>query len=200
MKARMWNLVGVLTAATVLGMQAFALAVPEGVEASEKPDLMKIDLGAVIVTVVIFVLLLVILGKYAWKPILAGLKSREEAIRESIEAAAKAKADAEKMAKELEAKMAEVQRQSAQQLTQAKADAGKLAESIRQQAEAESVAIKERTLREIDAAKGEALAAINTHAAELGIAVARKILQRNVTADDQQRLVDESLAEMAKKN
>ena len=40
----------------------------------------------------------------------------------------------------------------------------------------------------------------NAHAAELGTSIARKILQRNVTADDQQSLVDESLAEMAKKN
>jgi F-type H+-transporting ATPase subunit b len=85
-------------------------------------------------------------------------------------------------------------------LAQAKLDAVKVADTIRAQAEAESTALKDRTVREIDAAKQQALSEINIHAAALGTAVARKILQRDVTADDQQRLVDESLAELAKKN
>jgi F-type H+-transporting ATPase subunit b len=96
--------------------------------------------------------------------------------------------------------MADVQREASQALAQAKADAVKLADTIRAQAEAESAALKDRTLREIDAAKQQALTEINTHAADLGTAVARKILQRDVTVNDQQRLVDESLAELAKKN
>ena len=87
-----------------------------------------------------------------------------------------------------------------QQLNQAKADALKVADTIRAQAESESAALKDRTLREIEAAKLQAVSEINTHAAELGTAVARKILQRSVTVDDQQRLVDESLAELAKNN
>jgi F-type H+-transporting ATPase subunit b len=157
-------------------------------------------MGTLLVTVVIFVCLFLVLRKTAWKPIMDGLKSREQAIRDSIEAAKRAKEEAEKTMRELEARMAEAQRQSAQQLQQAKADALKVAESIRAQAEAEATALKDRTLRDIDAAKQQAVAEINTHAAELGTAVARKILKRNVTVEDQQRLVDESLAELAKSN
>ena len=160
----------------------------------------ELDVGTLLVTIVIFVCLFIVLRATAWKPILTGLKAREGAIRDSIEAAAKAKADAEKTTKDLEAKMAEFQRQASQQLQQAKADAQKVADTIRQQAEAESAALKDRTLREIDGAKQQALSEINTYAAELGTAVARKILQRNVNSDDQQRLVDESLAELARKN
>jgi F-type H+-transporting ATPase subunit b len=160
----------------------------------------ELSLGTFITTILIFVCLFLILKQTAWKPIQSGLKNREEAIRDSIEAARKAKEEAERTTRELEAKMAEVQRQSATQLQQAKADALKIAETIRTQAEAESAALKDRTLREIDAAKQQAVSEINTHAAELGTAVARKILQRQVTVDDQQRLVEESLSEMARKN
>jgi F-type H+-transporting ATPase subunit b len=160
----------------------------------------ELNAGTLIVTIAIFICLFIVLSQTAWKPIMAGLKNREAAIRDSIEAAKKAKADAERTTRDLEAKMAEVQRQSALQLTQAKADAQRLADSIRTQAEAESAALKDRTLREIDAAKQQALTEINSHAAELGTAVARKILQRNVTVDDQQRLVEESLAQLAKTN
>jgi F-type H+-transporting ATPase subunit b len=160
----------------------------------------NLHLGTFLITIIIFVCLFLVLSKTAWKPILNGLKKRETAIRDSIEAAQRAKADAERTTQELEAKMQEVQRQAAQQLEQAKADALRVAESIRAQAEAESLALKDRTLREIEAAKVQAVGEINAHAAELGTAVARKILQRNVTADDQARLVEESLSELAKKN
>ncbi|MGN6370521.1 MAG: F0F1 ATP synthase subunit B [Phycisphaerae bacterium] len=160
----------------------------------------ELDMWTLLTTIAIFVVLLAVLSATAWKPILGGLKAREAAIRDSVEAAARAKADAERTTRELEEKMAEVQRQSAQQLQQAKADAQKVADTIRQQAEVESAALKDRTLREIDGAKQQALAEINAHAAMLGTAVASKILKRSVTADDQQRLVEESLAELAKKN
>ncbi|HVX84806.1 MAG TPA: F0F1 ATP synthase subunit B [Phycisphaerae bacterium] len=173
-----------------------------GAPNTEEPQggLLDPDLGTALFTVLVFVVLLIILGATAWKPILGGLKSREKAIRDSIEAAQLAKEDAERSGRELEAKMADVQRQASLALAQAKADAVKLADTIRAQAEAESAALKDRTLREIDAAKQQALTEINTHAADLGTAVARKILQRDVTVNDQQRLVDESLAELAKKN
>jgi F-type H+-transporting ATPase subunit b len=157
-------------------------------------------LGTMIVTVLIFVCLFFAVTKMAWNPILNGLRSREKAIRDSIEAAQRAKTEADKTTRELETRMAEAQRQAAQQLQQAKADAQKVADTIRTQAETESAALKDRTLREIDAAKQQALAEINSHAAELGTAVARKILQRSVTVEDQQRLVEESLAQLARKN
>jgi F-type H+-transporting ATPase subunit b len=173
-------------------------AAEEGGDAASQ--LTRLDAGAMIVTIIIFICLVLVLRATAWKPILNGLKTREQAIRYSIEAAARAKADAERTTKELEARMAEAQRQAAAQLNQAKADAQRVADTIRQQAETESAALKDRTLREIEAAKQQAVSEINSHAAELGTAVARKILQRNVTVDDQQRLVEESLSEMAKKN
>ena len=165
-----------------------------------RPGLTDINPPTVIATIAVFVCLLLVLRITAWKPIMTGLKSREQAIRDSIEAAERAKEAADRTTKDLQAKMEEVQRQAAQQLTQAKADALKMAETIRTQAEAESAALKDRTLREINAAKQQALTEINAHAATLGTTVARKILQREVNTNDQQRLVDESLAELAKRN
>jgi F-type H+-transporting ATPase subunit b len=160
----------------------------------------QLDLGTMLVTIAIFICLFVVLRATAWKPILAGLKSREDAIRESIEGAKKARADTDRITQELQAKIATVQRQALAELTQVKADAVKLGESVRAQAEAEAAALKERTLREIEAAKQQALNEINTRVVTLGTMIAGKILQRNVNADDQQRLVDESLGELAKKN
>jgi F-type H+-transporting ATPase subunit b len=169
-------------------------------EAPVNPVQEELNLGTFVVTILIFVCLFLVLRQTAWKPIQAGLRNREEAIRDSIEAARKAKEEADRTTHDLEARMAEVQRQAGVQLQQAKADALKIADTIRAQAEAESSAMKDRTLREIDAAKQQAVSEINAHAAELGTAVAGKILRRAVTAEDQQRLVEESLSEMARKN
>ena len=169
-------------------------------EAGEHGDpaakLIELNPVPFIFTILIFVVLVIVLRLTAWKPILAGLKEREESIRSSIEAAAKARADAERTTKELEAKMAEAARQGAVQLQQAKDDALKLADAIRKQAEAESVALKDRAMRDIEAAKQQALSDINGRAADLGISVARKILQRDMTVADQQKIVEESLAEL----
>lgn len=154
------------------------------------------ELGTAFFTVIIFVALVIVLRATAWSPISKGLKDRENSIRDSIEAAAKAKADAERQTRELESKIAQAQAEGAKQLAQARADAQKLAEGIRAQAESEALALKDRTLREIAAAKQQALSEINQHVADLGTAIARKILQRNVTVDDQSRLVDESLQQL----
>jgi F-type H+-transporting ATPase subunit b len=179
---------------------AVVLAATEGGGEKVNPVAEELNIGTFVVTILIFLTLFLILARTAWKPIMTGLQNREQAIRDSVEAAKQAREAADQSARDLEAKMAEVRRQAAVELAQAKADAQKIAETMRAQAEAESAAIKDRTLREINAAKQQALTEINSHAAELATAVARKILQRNINVDDQQRLVDESLTEMAKKN
>jgi F-type H+-transporting ATPase subunit b len=199
----MWhkkNVAAGMAMAAMLAMPVMAFAAEAAGAEEAKPGLTDMDVGTMIVTIVVFVSLVLVLRATAWKPIMAGLKGREMAIRDSIEAAERARTDAVRTTKELEAKMAEAQRQGAAQLAQAKADAMKVADSIRQQAEADAASLKDRTLREIEGAKQQALTEINTHVAELGVTIARKILQRNVTVDDQQRLVDESLAALASKN
>lgn len=194
---KVWLLVAVLSTMLMSHSATWAETAAHGEGAHEQPSLVNVDVATSLFTIAIFVVLLVVLRATAWKPILSGLKSREQAIREGLEAAAKAKAEAERTAKELDAKISEVQKQGAQALAQAKADASKLAETIRLQAEAEAAALKERTLSEIDAAKQQALAEINQRAADLGISVARKILQREIRVEDQQKLVEQSIAELA---
>jgi len=197
-------------AATLHGQEAPAVpatvhadAAPKHGEAKEGNPLMEetTNVASYVFTVLVFLVLLTVLRFTAWKPILAALKSREVAIREGLEAAARARDEAARTTRDLEGKIAEAQRVGAQALAQAKQDAVQVAITIKAQAEAEAAALKDRTLRDIEAAKQQAVLEINLHAAELGTSIARKILQRNVTAEDQERLVAESLAQLqAKKN
>jgi F-type H+-transporting ATPase subunit b len=149
-----------------------------------------------VATIVIFILLVAVLGKYAWGPILAGLKAREEKIRKDIAAAEEARARAEATLRQYNDQLATAEQKVRDLLTKATADAEKLAGSIRTRGQQEAEEIKERAMRDIDAAREQALSEIYQQTADLATRVAEKILRRNLNADDQRTLVNESLQEL----
>ena len=145
---------------------------------------------------VIFLIMLIILYPMAWKPILAGLKAREQRIRDDIANAERSRQQAEAQLKEYQAQLANAQGQIREMLAKAQADGEKLATNIRMQAQKEAEDAKQRATREIDASKNAAIGEIYNQAAELATNVASKILRRNLNADDQRQLVRESLDQL----
>ena len=75
----------------------------------ESPDIFSGTWGTAILTLAIFIVLLAVLGKWAWGPILSGLQKREEHIRRSIEEAEQARADGEKALQEYKEQLAQAQ-------------------------------------------------------------------------------------------
>ncbi len=159
--------------------------------------LLSVDPGMAFFTLIIFILLVTVLGRYAWRPLLRGLQQREQAIRQSVQAAAEAHARVEQTRRQLEEKIAEVQREAALELQQAKQDASRAAQTIHQQAQAESKALKEQALRDIEAARRQALDQIAVQAVDLSVAIASRILEREVNPTDRQKLLDESLTQLS---
>ena len=147
-------------------------------------------------TLVIFLIMLAILYPMAWKPVLAGLKAREQRIRDDIANAEKTRQQAEATLRDYNAKLADAQSQIREMLTNAQADGEKLATNIRMQAQREAEEAKERAQRDIEASKNAAIGEIYNQAAELATNVASKILRRNLNADDQRQLVRESLDQL----
>src|SRR5687768_15320361 len=146
--------------------------------------------------VIIFVILLMILYPTAWRNVLAGLKKREERIRKDIADAEAARAKAEATLKEYNAQLAAAEARAREIITTGQADAERLATSMRQQAQQESEEIRTRATKEIEAARDQAKTEIHTYAAELAVSIASKILRRNVNADDQRELVQQSLEQL----
>jgi F-type H+-transporting ATPase subunit b len=153
-------------------------------------------LVSALTTLVVFLLLLVVLTKFAFGPIAAGLKKREDKIRFDIEAAEKARADAERALANYNQQLATAQSQVQSLISQASADAEKLATNIKMRAQQEAEEARSRTLKEIDQARSAAVAEIHEQAAVLATTVAEKILRRSINADDQRDLVAASLAEL----
>jgi F-type H+-transporting ATPase subunit b len=137
------------------------------------------------VTIVIFVVLVAVLGKYAWGPILKGLKDREDKIRKDLSDAEAARAKAQASLDEYNRQLATAEQKVRDMLSQATRDAENLATQIRARAQQEAEETKERAIKDIDAARDQALSDIY-----------QQTIRRNLNADDQRDLVNQSLQEL----
>jgi F-type H+-transporting ATPase subunit b len=159
-------------------------------------DLMAFDWLSAALVLVIFLGVVIVLYKTAWKNVLAGLKAREDRIRSAIADADAARAKGEAALKEFNAKLATAETQAREILSNAAIEAEKLANGIRTRAQQEAEEAKERTMKEIESSKRQALTEIYEQTAALATSVAEKILRRNLNADDQRDLVRQSLDEL----
>ena len=151
-----------------------------------------------IAAVIIFVLLLVILKKLAWGPILKGLVDREEKIKSDLEQAEIAAKEAAATLEQYRQQLINAHAESRKIIEQGRADAEKLAANLQKQAEADINGLRSRAQAEISSARQQAVSELYSQAASLATSVAGKILQRELKPEDQQRLVEESLATLGK--
>lgn len=187
-------LVTALAAAVTFGLAATPLHAAEGAEPNPIPGI-PAGLITAVTTLLIFLGLVAILGKYAWGPITDGLKAREDKIREDIEAAERARAASEKAQMEYQTRLEGAEARVRDLIAQAQADGQQLATRIKMQAQEEAEEAKERAVRDIENSRREAVDQIRAETAELATAIAEKILRREVNRDDQKRLIEESLNE-----
>lgn len=173
-----------------------AAAAESAAEKAEQESLFSGDLGNVFWTVLIFAGLLIVLGAYAWRPMLDALNRREEFIRQTVENARKERSEAERTLAEYRGLMARSKQEAQALIDQGRKDAEELRQRLHQQAQAESEQIIQRARQEISLSKQSALQELKSVAADLSVNVAGKIIARSLSAADQQRLVDESLKQL----
>ncbi len=187
--------IAIMTAASVtLLNSSLALA-----ESDANPILLakpETALPGMITAIVVFALLMIVLKKAAWGPILQGLQDRETKIRTEIESAENARAQANSALDQYQKELAEARAEATQMIQQAKADAQSVADGLRSQNETELTAMKNRAKGEIDAAKRMALNEIYAETALLSTQVAGKILERELNPNDQKQLVEEALSQL----
>ena len=185
-----------LTAA-VTAAAALVLALPGwAAAAGEKKGIFdpQFDLG--LWTVVVFVILFLVLRKYAWGPMLHGLRTREESIQQAIEEARLAREETAHARAEFDRKLAEANAEIPKLLEVARRDAQRVTEEMRTRAAADIQADRDRLRREIETARDQALKDITDHVAQLATLVSAKAIRRALTPDDHRRLVDEALVEL----
>lgn len=193
---RVWGLGAAAALWPALTLAAAEQGAEHGAEHGETQSLFAGDFGNVFWTVLIFVGLLWVLGKYAWRPMLEALSRREQFIRQTVESARKERSEAERMLAEYRSLMAKSKAEAQAILEQGRQDAEAARQRLHAQAQGESEQMIQRARQEITLSKQSALQDLQNVAADLSVSVASKIIQRNLSPADQQRLVEESLKQL----
>jgi F-type H+-transporting ATPase subunit b len=163
-------------------------------DAPAKADLLSPSYGLMAWTLIIFIVLLVVLAKFAFGPITAAVEAREKALEDAIGAAKRDREEAARLLAEHRASL-EASRGEAQKII---ADARAAAERVRtdlvEQAHQEQSHMLARARSEIESEKARAITELRREAVELAIAGAGKVIGKNLDQPSNRQLVESFLA------
>ena len=146
---------------------------------------------------VVFGIVFVVLAKFVWPTVSKGLDERNAKIVGEIKAAEEARAAAKAAQAEFERSLANARDEAANMIKQARADAQRVADELKAKNDQELAEKVARANADIEAARKAAVADMQAQASVLATEIAGKILRRQVNDQDNQRLVQESLKELA---
>ena len=155
------------------------------------------DPSAMVLTILTFALLLVLLGKFAWKPILLAVESREKRIADAIQQAEAGRVEAQRMLEEYRSTVAGVQAELATMREQGRQEAETVRQQIRQKAEQEGAEIAAKARKDIELARQQALQDIRREAVDLSLAAATRVVGRSLDGNDQRRIAEEVVGGLA---
>jgi F-type H+-transporting ATPase subunit b len=158
--------------------------------------LVQPDPGLFIWTIVTFLVLLALLAKFAWRPLLEALENRQASIRKSLDDAAQAKVELEKLHEQSAQILREARVEAESIITKSRADAERLRAEMKDKARVEADGIVRNAERQIQLETTRALQQIRTEAVDLSVMIASKIIQRNLSKEDNERLIDEALKQV----
>ena len=160
--------------------------------------LVQLDPGLFVWTILTFLLLLTVLAKFAWKPLLKMLKDREDLIRTSLEDAEKAQTELAKLNAEGEEIINKARAEAQEILSQGKSSAVKMKEETLNDAKEKAKAIAKDAEKQIQVEKEKAIAEIKSEVVNISLSVAEKLIKKNLSAEDNKALIDESLSHIKK--
>ena len=144
----------------------------------------------VLLTWVTFFLLLAVLYKYAWKPILKSLDEREESIRKSIEDVDRIKSEMEKIDEKCNQLLAQAQGKSTKIIDQSRKAARDAANIIEDKARGEAQISIENALRDIKQEAQKAQMRLRDESAQIAVDLAGKLIEENMSTDKNRKLID----------
>ena len=180
-----------LTAVSLASLTASPLLAQEG---EKRVDLLSPNPGVMFWTLIIFVILLIVLARFAFKPLTAAVEAREKALEEAITSAKRDRDAAAQLLAEqqraLDATRADAQRVIAEGRTTAE----KLRNEMLEQTKQQQHELLERARVEIDNERKRAIADLRREAVELALAGASKVIERNLDDQTNRKLVESFLS------
>ena len=158
--------------------------------------LVQPDPGLFIWTILTFLVLLFLLAKFAWGPLLKALEERQEMIRKSLDDADRAKQELERLHQESAQIIAEARGEAQSIVAKSRAAAETVREDLKQKAKEEADALVRGAQRQIQLETARAIQQIRHEVVDLSLAVASKLIKKNLTQEDNDALIQDSLSQI----
>ena len=150
--------------------------------------------GDVLATILIFGILMILLKKFAWGPLMGIMQEREELVAKDIDAAEKARKETQAILEEQKALLKEARTEAQSIIEGAKKQGDATREEIVNAARAEADRIKESAARDIEAEKEKAIAAVREEVVSLSVLAASKVLGKEISEADNSELIKQTIA------
>ena len=160
--------------------------------------LISINPGLIIWTIITFVILLLILRKFAWGPILTALENRERTIKENVAQAQKTREEAERLLADYHGKLDAIKEEARKLVEEGRQKGEKAREDLLAQARKEYDEQLGRAKKEIDLAKKKAVDEVQRYVIDLTLDAASKVTGKVLKEEDHRRLAREALEEAAR--
>ncbi len=156
--------------------------------------------GDMIIQLITFIILLALITKFAWKPLMNVMQERESHIATEIDQAEQSNQEAQRLMKEANDELKST-RQNAQQIIDEAKDTAKSQQAeLLQQAREEAARIKENARLEIEQEKDKAIQALQTQVGSLSVQIASKVIEKELSEDEQEKLINDYLDKVGEDN
>jgi F-type H+-transporting ATPase subunit b len=158
--------------------------------------LVQPDPGLFFWTIAVFLVLLFLLKKFAWGPLLAALDERQAGIRKSLDDADTAKRELAEVQARANALIGKARMEADAILSEARADGAKIREELRDLAQQQAQAITRNAQQQIQLERDRTISELRREAVDLSVMIASKLIRRNLTREDNAALIDEALQQV----
>lgn len=167
--------------------------------ATEHSSQQGFNVGNIIFNILAFIILLVLLKKYAWDKLLNMLEERQKLVESQLDDAERNQAEALELLRQNQEKLANAQAEIKEMMENAREQSKVEKNSILNGAREQAELLKENARRDIEDEKNKAIDEINKQIAELSVLVASKIIEKELDANAQSALVDKIIKEVGDK-
>lgn len=155
-----------------------------------------LQVGDMLTQLFFFIVLLILVRKFAWGPLMGMMQKREEYVAGEIEAAEKSRTEAEKAAREATDQLNQTKQEAQKIIEDARNVGAKQEQSIIESARKEADRIKLAAQEEIQNEKEKAIQALQDKVASLSVLIASKVIEKEISAQDQEKLINEYIKEV----
>lgn len=165
----------------------------------EQTSLLSVNPGLIFWTLVTFVILMLLLKKFVWGPIIAAVERREDSLKEMFDGAENAKNEAQQLLKNYEDQLAGARDDMNKIIEEGKTKAGKASDEIIGKANSEADQLIERAKAEINRERQKAVEELKAQVVKISLAAAERVIERNLAEQDHRNLIEQTISEIDRK-